>query len=384
MNNLFKAFEDTLGDRFSAEIAVSEHDFSPEFEEKMSSLIAKIPSENGIKTSRSVGIMLRYLIIAAVVAMLTVSAVAVGPKIVKQFTRWLDNSHYFSYSKDSDGNVTKRSGIIMKTPENAENAASAGFIFNIRTYGQRDGEACHLETFDDPIRLTFGGGRPGENFILKLFLDCEETDFTVDGVTSDRYILTPGGGLTETELRLATDLSMDREHSLIAVIMSDENVENSGKTRGVAYRVRLTNDSCKPEIQQLPDDPEKYLDCKYQGIVVGKQFNVEENIVRIPPKKIKVSPGETVKLSLRTGCYPEEIDGVAVILMLNNEPVNIGGKDFLHISNDPGRLSYDTVELTAPTEPGSYRLSCLAVPDPFGNAGTGTCDFGFEIALTVE
>ena len=115
MNNLYKALEETYSERILGDISEENHDFTPEFEERAERLIRKYPS--GAEHLRIIGTVVRYAVIAALIALLTVSACAVGVEIVRSFMRWTDPTHYYLEEEFSDGTVRKRSGVLLTMPE---------------------------------------------------------------------------------------------------------------------------------------------------------------------------------------------------------------------------------------------------------------------------
>lgn len=76
MNNLFKAFEETYADRILVNITVEAHEFSPAFEKKMRGLFRDYYKMKAT-TLRSAKQIFKYAIIAALLAILAISVVAV-------------------------------------------------------------------------------------------------------------------------------------------------------------------------------------------------------------------------------------------------------------------------------------------------------------------
>lgn len=112
MNNLYMAFEETYAERILGNIKEEPHDFSPAFEKKAERLIKMYP--NGRSVARTV---VKYAVIAALIAALTVTVYAVGVEIVRSFTKWTDETHYYVEQEFSDGTIRKRSGAVMTVQE---------------------------------------------------------------------------------------------------------------------------------------------------------------------------------------------------------------------------------------------------------------------------
>lgn len=77
MNNFAKAFEETYFDRILAGITVEAHEFSPAFEKKMKKLLKASHASVKITSVRSAKQVIKYALIAALLAILAISVAAV-------------------------------------------------------------------------------------------------------------------------------------------------------------------------------------------------------------------------------------------------------------------------------------------------------------------
>lgn len=77
MNNFAKAFEETYFDRILAGITVEAHEFSPAFEKKMKKLLKASHASIKITSVRSAKQVIKYALIAALLAILAISVAAV-------------------------------------------------------------------------------------------------------------------------------------------------------------------------------------------------------------------------------------------------------------------------------------------------------------------
>lgn len=77
MNNFAKAFEETYFDRILAGITVEAHEFSPTFEKKMKKLLKASHTSVKITSVRSAKQVIKYALIAALLAILAISVAAV-------------------------------------------------------------------------------------------------------------------------------------------------------------------------------------------------------------------------------------------------------------------------------------------------------------------
>lgn len=77
MNNLVKAFDETYVDRILSDITAGVHEFSPSFEKKMKKLLKSSRTSIKINTVRSAKQVIKYAVIAALLAILAISVAAV-------------------------------------------------------------------------------------------------------------------------------------------------------------------------------------------------------------------------------------------------------------------------------------------------------------------
>ena len=263
-------------------------------------------------------------------------------------------------------------------------------IFHIRSTKGDDITPCYMESFDDALYITFGNYTPTHDFILKMFLDCEEVEFIIDDVQTDGYVFSlEREGIKTFKVKIVTDKDMSTTHELVTAIMFGPNthvsdLNASDNKYGIVDHSTLSNDNCEKQEVPTPNDPDGYLDISFQGIMIGNQLDKITDAVYTPPIEITVEPEETVRLSYHTGHYTEGVESVAMILMLDWQPVQFQGKDFIHIKNDPKKVSYGILEITAPKERGKYELTSFAIADPYGDKWPIKCDLGYRITLTVE
>lgn len=310
----------------------------------------------------------------------------------------LESCSYMSgtrYDKETDMSETideEISNEISKINElHDEIAGERNYtVFHIKSAKGYDSNPCYMDSFDDILYITFGNYTPTTNFILKLFLDCEEVEYIVDDVQTDSYVFSLEREDIKTfKVKIVTDKDMSTTHELVTAVFlgPDTHICDLNATEnkyGCVYHNTLLNDNCEKQESPEPDEPEEYLDLFYQGIVIGNQIDKRMDTVYIPPNEITVKCGETVKLSYRAGCYTDGVDNIALILMMDWQPIQFQGKDYIYIKNDPEKVSYGVLEFTAPMECGKYELTSFVIADPYGDKWPSMCDLGYRITLIVE
>lgn len=252
----------------------------------------------------------------------------------------------------------------------------------------------NLKEINDPLYLSFANLTGNKSFALKIFLDYKETEFYVDGELYDSYIINAVNGETEIiKFSLKTDIDFDESHYLTTAVFTAPNVHfgefgasdnNSSTVHN--YEIAPLNGERAMQEPFEPQKPERFCDIQYQGLVVGTQFEKSPKVVQIPPQNIYAKPGEKVKLSYFAGKYPDK-ENVLFLLLLDWKQLEIGGGDYIYLSNDPEKIGYGSFEFTAPEEPGSYEVAGFIVYNPFKILGPNdfhTLDEMYRWTLVVE
>lgn len=230
----------------------------------------------------------------------------------------------------------------------------------------------HLAKLTDDIYISFGNLTQNTNYILKLFLDYEETEFYINGELTDGYYFSMDEGDSQIfKVRLNTEKDLEWSRHLTAVVYTSPQVhfneiEAVTNNAGIILNYEISAPDSERNVEEIvaPSKPDAWYELQYEGLVIGTQFETETDIVRIPPKEISAKAGETVRMSYRAGHYPKA-ESALFILLLDWKQTKINGNDFVYIENDPTKIGYGIIEFTAPSEPGSYELEAFIITDPF-------------------
>lgn len=252
----------------------------------------------------------------------------------------------------------------------------------------------NLKEITDPLYLSFTNLTGNKSFGLKIFLDYKETEFYVDGELYDSYIIKAENGESDIiKFGLNTDISFDESHRLTVAVFTAPNVHfgEFGATDNHAgsihnYEIAPLNGERAMQEPLEPQEPERLCDIQYEGLVVGTQFEKSPKVVQIPPQNIYAKPGEKVKLSYFAGSYPDR-ENVLFMLLLDWKQLEIGGGDYIYLTNDPDKIGYGSFEFTAPEEPGSYEIVGFIARDPFEIQGIDenySLDQMYRMTLVVE
>lgn len=299
---------------------------------------------------------------------------------------------FFAETDDILNDIEEDLDTLEEIQDEISENSKSHVLFDIRSSKkfEPNPSMLYMDKIDDVIYISLGNYSPTEDFILKLFLDCEEAEFIVNEVQTDGYVFSLENGKRETfEIRLVTDKDMSTTHDFVAAVffgpethISDLNTTDN-RYGCVSHKI-LSNSDSLPHEQPLQNEPEEYLDVQYQGIVIGTQIDYKMKEVFLPPCEITVKSGEMVRLSYRAGRYDQGIDNMSVVLMLDWKPIRFQDSDYFCIKNEPDKLSYGVIEFSAPTESGRYDLTSFVIPDPFGDKWLMSCELGYRITLIVE
>lgn len=254
----------------------------------------------------------------------------------------------------------------------------------------------HMDTVTDNLHVQFANLTQKEHeYILKLFLDYQETDFYLNEQKHNGYVFSAAAG-EELDLvvNLDTDASMDESHILTAAVLTApdthaKDLDFISNSYGIVMNYELAPAEGERRINptQACREPDVYLELEYQGIMLNQDYETEGNsVVYLPPSNITVQPNETVSLAYRAGNY-EKADDILILLLLDWKQQQVNGSPFEYVKNIPGLMSYGTLEFTAPSEPGFYEVTAFVSEQPYElrNRETfHTSDTSYRFTLTVE
>jgi hypothetical protein len=75
-----------------------------------------------------------------------------------------------------------------------------------------------------------------------------------------------------------------------------------------------------------------------------------------------------------------------IIALLGGKRIEINGKLFLRIKNEPGKISYGTIEFVAPDVPGKYEIIGSVATSPFQASSDyyPSCEQSMPFTLIVK
>ena len=233
----------------------------------------------------------------------------------------------------------------------------------------------YLNAINDNLNVQFANLTDNNSeYILKLFLDYKEVQFSFDGQKVSEYIFTANAGESIVfPINLSSDIPFETSHILTIAILTAPSkhayeIDLMSNSYGVVLSYELSNRAFMRSFPsgKTAEDPLEYLSLSYQGIILNEDFDAEnDTMVKFPAQSMKASPNEPVKLAYRVGNY-ETADDVAVVLLVDWKQQEINNKPYLYILNKAGYMSYGTLEFLAPSEPGEYEVTAFVVDDPFG------------------
>lgn len=254
----------------------------------------------------------------------------------------------------------------------------------------------YLEAIDDNLNIQFANLTDSNSeYILKLFLDYREIEFVFDGESRSEYVFTANAGQSLVfPISLSGDIPFDTSHILTIAILTAPNkhaytIDLMSNSYGMVLSYELANSANERLVTESAalEEPSKYLTLSYQGIMLNKDFEAENNTsVKFPPKKMEVKSGEPVNLAYRVGNY-ETSDDVIVVVLVDWKQQMINDKPYLHVANKTGYVGYGTLEFSAPSQAGEYEVSAFVVDDPYGlkdGDNFHTHDTSYRFTLIVE
>jgi hypothetical protein len=234
----------------------------------------------------------------------------------------------------------------------------------------------YLDNIDDTLNVQFANlTETNSEYILKLFYDYEEVPFTVNGegafVSSHVFVVDSIESVV-IPVNLDSGLRFDDSHFLTVAVLTAPNshavdLDLMSNSYGMTITFELTNRNGSRQINESPiaQEPMSFLQLQYQGLMLNLDFDASDNVsTMFPPKEIRVSSGETVRLAYRTGNY-EYGDDVLFIVLVDWQQQVINNKPFIHTINKPGFISLGVIEFTAPLEKGKYEITGFVVTSPF-------------------
>lgn len=238
-----------------------------------------------------------------------------------------------------------------------------------------------LDDSQDIFECSFTNNTDEEQFILKVFYDYEEVEFTVP--ESNQYNTTylfdlPRGNSIVIPIKLNESILKDTmSHKLtIGIYANPKEFTKNQKIMSnffgttLDYEISYQEGNREISLKESYSEPSKALDnIDFSGLVINNNVdNFEE--ISLPPYSIQVKKGEKVNLSYFVNLIqsiPEEVESYLILSMLNWEQVQMNDQPYLLLDTVSLGTEYGTFYITAPDEEGLYEFVSYVVPNPENN-----------------
>lgn len=254
----------------------------------------------------------------------------------------------------------------------------------------------YLNTISDNLNVQFANLTNNDSeYILKLFLDYKEVQFSLNGELLSSYIFqTKAGESYIFPVNIDSEIELNNSHILtVAVLTAPQKHAKASdlmsNSYGVVLSYELAPKSGNREIMlsDILDEPLEYLELNYQGLMLNSDFEKAENtIVQFPSKDYVVAPGDKIELAYRAGNY-DNAEDLLIVVLVDWQQQSINDADYIYIRNAPGYISYGTLEFNAPLEAGEYEVTAFVVDQPFNLKDSDsfhTHDTAYRFTLTVQ
>jgi len=245
----------------------------------------------------------------------------------------------------------------------------------------------YLETPQDELLLTLGNHtNVDRNFVLKLFYNYEEVDFSVVGTEeySKEFLFTlPSANQVEMPIRLDQNLTTSNSISklTVAVFMAPERFamqerklfEDFNLGLVLNFEIVYYNDS--ELVLNFPSvEPSLRILEAYgiHGLGINQEFNPPGYAIYVPENPLMVSTGEEIEFGFVTNSTNWNYDQVnvaedyVIIVLLDWQQQPVNGQPFLLVngSPEPDIGDHGRFYITAPQDAGFYEMIAFLVPNP--------------------
>jgi hypothetical protein len=266
------------------------------------------------------------------------------------------------------------------------------------------GEKLIWNLENNNLELVFTNASTDGEFLLKIFWDFEEIEFSIDNEEADnQYIFTSNYSETKNwKVSFPEELSKSSEDylgSLTAIVFIEPNVHQKDAAiyDHKNYGLAIVQHVFSKESFDSFDPNHLFTKASYQTFeeydTAFNDLNVttlEDDLLSNPSSSLKVASGEMIKLNFLAGASIEEINDYVLIAVLGNKQVSLNGQNRLplHLAKDPlsGKITPQTgmVEFPAPDEPGNYEFIMYQFPLSSEMLGLSMVENSFRITIVVE
>lgn len=254
----------------------------------------------------------------------------------------------------------------------------------------------YLDSLSDNLNIQFANlTETDSEYIIKVFFDYEETEFSIDGVDVSEYVFQAKAGESLTfPITINPDAEFDSSHILTVAVLTAPNkyaaeIDLMSNSYGMVLSYELAKRGQERSIEEktIAEEPEGYIPLNFQGLMLNSDFKFAEGTsVKFPAKELTVKANEMVSMAYRAGNY-EKSEDILLLLLVDWKQADIDGSPFLHIANKEGSISYGTLEFQAPSEPGKYEVTAFVVDSPYSMKVGDTFhthDTSYRFTLVVE
>lgn len=216
-------------------------------------------------------------------------------------------------------------------------------------------------------------GEDKRKMALQVLVDYQQVPLIVDGKKCDTYYIEAEDNISiEKKIILDKDIDRSVDHKITALLINDlqfhaGDLERHIEINAAYFDAFLFCDKKKDSLvrpQKEYEIPISEYEEEFPQIFLTQDET--GNKKAIPQNLIHAKPGETFRLYYHLGGFTNSEETV-VFVDIGEKQTKINGKDYLLFhSDDPTKVLYGELELTAPMEEGKYEISAWAVNNPYG------------------
>ena len=231
----------------------------------------------------------------------------------------------------------------------------------------------YVDAIDDVLTVQFANLTDSDSeYILKLFVDYEETPFYYQNERITQYVFdVTAGASVELPISLPSETVFKNSRMLTVAILTAPDkhacdIDLMSNSYGVvlSYELAQREQLRKIQLNSKPMDAELYQELSFQGVMLNTDFDTtDDSATQFPPKQLNAKAGEEVTLAYRVGNY-EKTKELLVVVLVDWVQQEVNGAKYIHLVNNEGFVGYGTIRFIAPTIPGKYEIVAFAVDNP--------------------
>lgn len=221
-------------------------------------------------------------------------------------------------------------------------------------------------------------------YVLKIFVDYEETNFFINQIEYNKYFFEA----KETDsffVQLSfpkNKIDWTKTHILTAAIFQDPQLHEGNFNLNInpSFSVDFTLMPTENNTAQLQNiyyfyQPTTLLNIPFNGIMLNTDYNLtDNNQVFFPPSSMDVKCGEKVKLAYRVSGGSPYVKDILFLLLVDWKQTDINNIPYMYIQNNYPKVSCEYIEFEAPNVSGQYEIVALMSSFPFQLRNKLNCD----------